>query len=99
MSKRNDEAFINKEFVDRVDWVIDDTLLHDETFKTWEHTESEARKAHEREMDLSELRRIVENFTKSDFAAVVITAMDNYPYMVLQIVAEHIQHLEEGERR
>lgn len=48
--------------------------------------------------DLSELRRIVENFTKKDFAAVVITAMENYPYMVLQIVAERIMQLQEGEK-
>lgn len=86
---KKEEPFINQEFVDRVNWVIDDTLLHDETWKKWEHN-----REHEMAMDLSELHRIVENFTKPDFAAVVITAMENYPFMVLQIVAEYIVNKE-----
>ena len=93
MKRQDDEPYINEEFNNRIEWVIDDTLLHDETFKTWEHDID-----HQEQMHLSELRRIVENFTKSDFAAVVITAMENYPYMVMQIAAEYIQHLKEGER-
>lgn len=96
MSKRTNkenEPYIDKEFIGRVNWVIDDSILHDETWKRWEHDTSK-----EMERDLSKLRRIVENFTKPDFAAVVITAMENYPYMVLQIVAEYIEHLTEGGR-
>lgn len=96
MAKRKieDEAFIDEKFCDRVDWIVDeDVILHDETYKEWEHDQSE-----EMRRDLSELRRIVENFTKKDFAAVVITAMENYPYMVLQIVAERIMELQEGEK-
>lgn len=89
-----DEAFIDEEFNDRIDWIVDDdVLLHDETYKEWEHNQSE-----EMRRDLSELRRIVLNFTKKDFAAVVITAMENYPFMVLQIVAERIMRLQEGEK-
>ena len=91
---REDEPFINEEFNDRIDWIVDDVLLHDETFKTWEHDID-----HQEQMHLSELRRIVENFTKTDFAAVVITAMENYPFMVMQIAAEYIQQLKEGEKR
>lgn len=89
-----DESFIDEKFCDRIDWIVDDdVILHDETYKEWEHDQSE-----EMRRDLSELRRIVENFTKKDFAAVVITAMENYPYMVLQIVAERIMQLQEGEK-
>ncbi len=92
--KIEDEAFIDEEFNDRIDWIVDDdVLLHDETYKEWEHNQSE-----EMRRDLSELRRIVLNFTKKDFAAVVITAMENYPFMVLQIVAERIMRLQEGEK-
>lgn len=90
MEKTN-EPYIDEEFIGRVDRVIDDSLLRDESFKVWERDLST-----EMKRDLSELRRIVENFTKADFAAVVITAMDNYPFMVLQIVAEHI--LKEGDK-
>lgn len=89
MKRIEEEPFIDQDFVDRVNWVIDDTILHDDTWKKWEHN-----REHEMAMDLSELRRIVENFTKPDFAAVVITAMENYPFMVLQIVAEYLVNKE-----
>lgn len=92
--KIEDEPFIEEEFCDRVDWIVDDdVILHDETYKEWEHDQSE-----EMRRDLSALHKIVMNFTKKDFAAVVITAMENYPYMVLQIAAEYIQHLKEGDK-
>ena len=88
-----DEPFINDELNDRIDWIVDDVLLHDETFKEWEHDIDKQERMH-----LSELGRICQNFSKTDFAAVVITAMENYPLMVLQIVAEYVQRLKEGEK-
>ena len=90
---RTDEPFINEELLKDIDWVVDDVLLHDETFKTWEHDLTK-----QEEMHLSELGRIFENFTKSDFACAVITAFRNYPYMVLQVVAEEITK-KEGEKQ
>lgn len=96
MSKRiitEDEPFINEELNDRVSWVVDDVILHDDTFKTWEHDVDK-----QEQMHLSELGRICQNFTKSDFAAVVITAMENYPFMVLQIVAEYIVNQKKGKK-
>lgn len=93
MGKREDEPYINQELNDRIGWVVDDVLLRDETFKAWEHDIN-----HQEQMHLSELGRMCQNFTKTDFAAVVITAMENYPYMVMQIAAEYIQRLKEGER-
>jgi len=92
--KREDEPFINEELNERIDWIVDDVLLHDETFKEWEHDISKQERMH-----LSELGRICQNFSKTDFAAVVITAMENYPLMVLQIVAEYVQRLKEGEKQ
>ena len=94
MGKREDEPYINEELNERVNWIVDDVILHDETFKTWEHDLDK-----QEQMHLSELGRICQNFTKSDFAAVVITAMENYPYMVMQIAAEYIGRLKEGERQ
>jgi hypothetical protein len=93
MGKREDEPFINQEFNDRIGWVVDDVLLRDETFKEWEHDID-----HQEQMHLSELGRMCQNFTKTDFAAVVITAMENYPFMVMQIAAEYIQRLKEGDK-
>ena len=95
MARRTeDEPYINEELNRRVEWVVDDVILHDETFKTWEHDLDK-----QEQMHLSELGRICQNFTKSDFAAVVITAMENYPYMVMQIAAEYIGRLKEGEKK
>ena len=93
MGKTEDKPFIDEEFNDRINWIVDDVLLRDETFKPWEHDID-----HQERMHLSELGRMCQNFTKTDFAAVVICAMENYPYMVMQIAAEYIQHLKEGER-
>ena len=91
--RKEDKPFIDDELNSRIEWVVDDVLLHDETFKTWEHDIDKQERMH-----LSELGRICQNFSKSDFAAVVITAMENYPLMVMQIAAEYIQRLKEGER-
>ena len=93
MGRREDEPYINEELNERVNWIVDDVILHDETFKAWEHDLDK-----QEQMHLSELGRICQNFTKSDFAAVVITAMENYPYMVMQIAAEYIGRLKEGEK-
>ena len=67
MSKKiitEDEPFINEELYDRVNWVVDDVILHDDTFKQWEHDLTK-----QEQMHLSELGRICQNFTKTDFAA------------------------------
>lgn len=92
-NKYQDEPFINDELNDRIGWVVDDVILHDETWKTWEHDIDK-----QEQMHLSELGRMCQNFTKSDFAAVVITAMENYPFMVMQIVAEYLVNQKKGEK-
>ena len=89
---REDEPYIDEELTKSINWIVDDTLLRDETFKTWEHDIDEQERRH-----LSELGRIFQNFTKSDFACAVITAFRNYPYMVLQVIAEEITD-KEGEK-
>lgn len=88
---RNDEPFVNTDLIDSINWVVDDTILHDETYKVWEHDLER-----QEQMHLSELGRIFGNFTKSDFACAVITAFRNYPYMVLQCIAEELTK-KEGE--
>ena len=93
MGKREDEPYINQELNDRIGWVVDDVILHDDTWKEWEHDIDR-----QEQMHLSELGRMCQNFTKTDFAAVVITAMENYPFMVLQIVAEYIVNMRKGNR-
>ena len=91
MGKRDDDAFIDEDFCERVDRVIDDSLLRDNDLKPWEYDTSQ-----EMKRDLSALRRIVENFTKADFAAVCIVAFQNYPMMYMQVMAEEI--MKEGDR-
>ena len=90
MKKREeDEPYINTDLLDRVNWVVDDVILHDDTWKKWEHNINK-----QEEMHLSELYRVIENFTKTDLAVATIVAMENYPYMVLQIVAEYLVNKE-----
>ena len=86
-----DEPFINEEFYDRVNWIVDDVILHDDTWKKWEHDIDQQEKMH-----LSELGRICQNFTKSDFAAICITACENYPFMYMQIAAEYLVNQRKG---
>jgi len=92
--KMNDEAYIDEALNERIDRVVDDVLLHDETFKEWEHDIDAQERRH-----LSELGRICQNFTKSDFAAICIVAFENYPLMYMQIAAEGIQQLKEGAKQ
>jgi len=91
MLKRDDKPFINNDLIDRVDWVVDDSILHDDTWKEWEHDIDKQEKMH-----LSELYRMLENFTQTDLAVATIVAMENFPYMVLQIVAEYIVNKEKN---
>lgn len=90
---RHEEPFINEDLNNRINWIIDDSILHDDTFKTWEHDIDK-----QEQMHLSELGRILENFTKPDLACAVIVAFRNYPYMVMQVIAEEIQRIKEGEK-
>lgn len=83
---------MDEELNDRIDWVIDDVLLRDDSWKEWEHDIDAQEKRH-----LSELGRICQNFTKTDFAAICIVAFENYPMMYMQIAAEGIQNMK-GER-
>ena len=84
----NDEAFVDEELTNRIDWIIDDVLLHDDSWREWEHDIDAQERRH-----LSELGRICQNFTKSDFAAICIVAFENYPMMYMQIAAEGIQQM------
>ena len=89
MAKRiDDEAFVDKELTSRIDWIIDDVLLHDDSWREWEHDIDAQERRH-----LSELGRICQNFTQSDFAAICIVAFENYPMMYMQIAAEGIQQM------
>lgn len=82
---------MDEELNNRIDWVIDDVLLRDDSWKEWEHDIDAQEKRH-----LSELGRICQNFTKTDFAAICIVAFENYPMMYMQIAAEGIQNMKGG---
>lgn len=79
-------AVINEPVMQRVDYVVEDTLLHDETFK---YSEEEL-------ADLSEEYRIAMNMDKKQLATFVVAALDKYPFMVMQCVAELV--IERGKR-
>ena len=89
LEKRYGEAYINDEMLDRVDFINEDSILHDDTWKTWEKRlgDQEAR-------ELSDWCRTLQGSSKSELAVATIVAMENYPFMVLQIVAEYIVNKE-----
>lgn len=77
------DAMINEELCERVDYVVEDSLLHDETFK---YRKEEMR-------DLSEMYRIAMNMDKKQLAVFVCAALDKYTFMVFQNVAEFVINL------
>ena len=90
------EPFINEDLIDRVDRVVDESILNAANWKVWEKADLNKQE----EMHLSELYRMIEGFTQTDLAVATIVAMENYPKMVLQIVWEYIERInEEGVRK
>ena len=83
--ERNEGPYINHELLDRVMRVREEKYLHDDSWKYWERNVEVQEARH-----LSELCRQMQNFTQDDLAVATIVAMENYPMMVLQIVAEYI---------
>ena len=85
LERRYGKSYIDNELMDRVDFIREDTILHDDTWKTWEKRlgDQEAR-------ELSDWCRTLQGLSQSELAVATIVAMENYPFMVLQIVAEYI---------
>lgn len=72
------DGAINKPVLDRIDYVLEDTLLHDDTVK-W--TDDEMR-------DLSELYRMALNMDKKQIAVIIAAAIEKEPYLIYQMMAE-----------
>lgn len=83
------EPFVNQEILDRSAWIMDDSILHDDTFKIHDSEEKEAN-------HLSELWRLTRGMDKRELAICTIRAMEKYPFMVMQIVAEYTVRIKEG---
>ena len=83
------EPFVNQDLVDRSEWIINDTILHDDTFKIHDKEEEEAN-------HLSELWRLTRGMDKRELAVCTMSAMETYPFMVMQVVAEYLVRIKEG---
>lgn len=83
------EPFVNQDVVDRSEWIISDTILHDDTFKIHDKEEEEAN-------HLSELWRLTRGMDKRELAICTMRAMERYPFMVMQVVAEYLVRIKEG---
>ena len=90
--KRKDELeriygkpYINEDLISKVLKARNSELLHDDSFKIWEHQDdfSDADKRW-----FSELGRSIENLSKDEFAVITCVAVENYPEMVFQIMME-----------
>lgn len=85
----DNEPFINQEICDRSEWITEDTILHDDTFKIHDKEEEEAK-------HLSELWRMTRAMDKRELAVCTMRAMEKYPFMVMQVVAEYVVRIKEG---
>lgn len=86
------EGYINRDILERSAWIEKDTILHDETFKIHESDVEEAR-------HLSKLYRLATRMEKRELAVVAAAAMEKHPFMVMQIVAEYVVRIKEGENK
>ena len=82
------DPYINYELLDRVRKARE-TLVSDEDYKIWDRGLNRQEERH-----LSELGRMCETFTETDFAAIVTVAIRNYPEIVLKVI---LDELTEGE--
>lgn len=85
------EPFVNQDMLDRSEWVMKDTILHDDTFKIHDTEEEEAN-------HLSELWRLTRGMDKRELAICTMRAMEKYPFMVMQVVAEYLVRIKEGKK-
>lgn len=83
------EPFVNQKILDRSEWIMADTILHDDTFKIHDAEKEEAD-------HLSELWRLTRGMDKRELAICTMRAMERYPFMVMQIVAEGLVRIKEG---
>ena len=82
------DPYINYELLKRVRKARE-KLVNDEDYKIWERDLDKQEERH-----LSELGRMCETFTETDFAAVVTVAVKNYPEIVLKAILDELM---EGE--
>jgi len=90
----DEEAFINREVIDKVDYIEEDCLLHDDSWKV-KDTEEEQEQRH-----ISELWRIADNMDKRELLTICSMSVRKYPFAYLQVLAEWIiEELIEKNRR
>ena len=82
------DPYINYELLKRVRKARE-KLVNDEEYKIWERDLDKQEERH-----LSELGRMCETFTETDFAAIVTVAVKNYPEIVLKAILDELM---EGE--
>ena len=82
------DPYINYELLRRVRKARE-KLVNDDDYKIWERDLDKQEERH-----LSELGRMCETFTETDFAAIVTVAVKNYPEIVLKAILDELM---EGE--
>lgn len=90
------KPYINEDLLDKVMQARSNELLHDDSYKIWEHRDefSEADKRW-----FSELGRSIENLSQDEMAVIVTVAVENYPEMVFQIMMEEYLSVINKERK
>lgn len=77
------KRIIDADLIDTLDFIEEDTLLHDDTWK-WDTRKEEE------EQHLTELLRIAKNFDKREVLTICSLAVREYTMDYLQVLAEYI---------
>lgn len=80
----DEEAFVNKEIIDRIDYIEEDSLLHDDSWKLG-HDAEEQEVRH-----ISELYRVADNMDKRELLTICSLAVRKHPFAYMQVLAEFI---------
>lgn len=79
------ETRVNHELIDRIRNCIDHPIVDDDTYEIWRDPDAQER------LHLTKLGEQCQAYTKSDFAAVVIVALENYPEVVLKAILDKLK--------
>lgn len=79
----DEEAFVDEDLIARVDFIDQDGMLHDDSWKVDSSNEEEMR-------HISELYRVAMNMDKRELLTICSLSVRKYPLAYMQVLAEFV---------
>lgn len=79
----DEEAFVDEDLIERVDFIDQDMILHDDSWKVDSNNEEEMR-------HISELYRVAMNMDKRELLTICSLTVRKYPLAFMQVLAEFV---------